>query len=198
MVDDKEEASLDEAIAESFPASDPPSQTSPITATSTQPQVPASHAGHAGDELRVYRVIEPRQASTPFSGAGSDRGGRWTSPRTQGVYASLTPAMALLEYLVHLEGETPGALLLASASVPIDTVLAQLELPSEWKDRPYRDTVRQIGDGWSRSKKSMALRVPSAVCEGECNVLLNPDHADFVKLRIDQLCPMKIDPRLRL
>src|SRR5204862_7475361 len=100
------------------PPSHRPSQARRSTATSTQSQVPASHAGHGGDELRVYRVIEPRQASCPFSGAGSDRGGRWTSPRTMGVYASLTPATALREYLVHLEGETPGALLLATASVP--------------------------------------------------------------------------------
>ena len=165
--DEKDEAQLDKAIADSFPASDPPSQTSPITATPSQPQVPLGHLGANGDQIRVYRVIEPRQASQPFCGPGSDKGGRWTSPRTMGVYASLTPATALLEYLVHLEGETPDHLLLATASIPIDEVLAQLELPSEWRERPYRDTVRQIGDQWAKSKRSLALRLPSAVCEGE-------------------------------
>jgi RES domain-containing protein len=189
---------LDKAIADSFPASDPPSQTSPITATSTQPQVPARQAGMTGDDVRIYRIIEARQASHPFSGAGSDSGGRWTSPRTQGVYASLTPSMAMLEYLVHLEGETPQELLLATASLPIESVLAQLELPSDWKERPYRDSVRQIGDRWSKEKKSLALRVPSAVCENDCNLLLNPEHPDFAKLRVDQLTPMKLDPRLRI
>ena len=193
-----EQEQLDKAIADSFPASDPPSQTSPVTATSTQAQVPASHAGMTGDDVRVYRVIEPRKASHPFSGPGSDGGGRWTSPRTQGVYASLSPATAMLEYLVHLEGETPRELLLAIASVPTDSVLAQLELPSDWKERPYRDSVRQIGDRWSKERKSLALRVPSAVCETECNMLINPEHPDFAKLRLDQLVPMKIDSRLRI
>lgn len=193
-----EQELLDDAIADSFPASDPPSQTSPVAVTSSQPQVPASHAGMTGDEVRVYRIIEPRQAAHPFSGPGSDGGGRWTSPRTQGVYASLSPSTAMLEYLVHLEGETPRELLLAIASVPVDSVLAQVEVPSDWKERPYRDSVRQIGDAWSKDNKSLALRVPSAVCEGECNVVLNPEHPDFVKLRLDQLVPMKLDPRLRV
>ena len=90
-----EQELLDDAIADSFPASDPPSQTSPVAATSSQPQVHASHAGMTGDEVRVYRIIEPRQAAHPFSGPGSDAGGRWTSPRTQGVYASLSPSTAM-------------------------------------------------------------------------------------------------------
>lgn len=198
MPDTRKDASLDKAIADSFPASDPPAATSPVAATSATPQVPAGAAGLGCSEVRVYRVIEPRQASHPFSGAGSDCGGRWTSPRTQGVYASLSPASAMLEYLAHLEGETPRELLLASASVPIECVLAQVELPSEWAERPYRDDVRHVGDAWSRSKRSLALRVPSAVVPDEHNILLNPDHPDFAKLQLEQLTPLKLDSRLRL
>ena len=196
--DKNEERALDKSIADSFPASDPPAQTSPITATPTQPQVPLQDTGMTGDELHVYRVIEPRKASEPFSGSGADSGGRWTSPRTPGVYASLSPAAAMLEYLVHLEGETPDELLLARATVPVASVLAQLDLPSDWKERPYRDTVRQVGDHWAKAQQSLALRVPSAVCDGECNIVLNPEHPDFAKLRLDHLTPLKLDPRLRI
>lgn len=198
MPDTRKDASLDKAIADSFPASDPPAATSPVAATSATPQVPVGAAGTGCSEIRVYRIIEPRQASHPFSGPGSDCGGRWTSPRTQGVYASLSPASAMLEYLAHLEGETPRELLLATASVPIECVLAQVELPSEWAERPYRDDVRHVGDAWSRSKRSLALRVPSAVVPDEHNVVLNPDHPDFAKLQLEQLTPLKLDSRLRL
>lgn len=194
---EKDDAQLDKAIADSFPASDPPAATSPVTATSSTPQVPVGDAGTGTAELRIYRIIEPRHAEHPFSGAGSDGGGRWTSPRTQGVYASLSPATAMLEYLVHLEGDTPRELLLASASVPIGCVLAQVELPSEWPERPYRDNVRRIGDEWSKSCRSLVLRVPSAVVAGEHNVIVNPEHPDFVKLQLEKLTPVKLDSRLR-
>lgn len=191
------DAVLDKAIADSFPASDPPAATSPVAATSATPQVPIGDEGLGCAELRVYRVIEPRQASQPFSGPGSDSGGRWTSPRVQGVYASLSPATAMLEYLVHLEGATPPELLMAIASVPRQCVLVQLEAPSEWRERPYRDSVRQVGDAWSREKRSFALRVPSAVCPDEYNILLNPEHPDAAKLQLEHLTPLKLDGRLR-
>ncbi|MGO4552376.1 RES family NAD+ phosphorylase [Lysobacter sp. 2RAF19] len=192
------ELALDKSIADSFPASDPSSQSQPVTATPTQSQMPLHELGLTGDQLYVYRVIEPRKAAEPFSGSGADSGGRWTSPRTPGVYASLSPAAAMLEYLVHVEGETPDELLLARATVPMRSVLAQLDLPSDWKERPYRDTVRQIGDRWAKAQDSLALRVPSAVCEGECNILVNPQHPDFPKLHLDRLTPLKLDPRLRI
>lgn len=191
-------ADLDEALADTFPASDPPTATDPSAATSGTAQLPLAQADAVGARVRLYRIIESRQASEPFSGPGSDGGGRWTSPRTPGVYASLSPAAAMLEYLVHLEGATPSALLMATASVPRDCVLAQLELPGDWSARPYRATVRQVGDDWSRSRRSLALRVPSAVCPDACNVILNPEHPDFARLEIDQLSPVTLDARLRI
>ena len=195
-VGEPDQAGLDKALADSFPASDPPAATSPSAVTSATPQMPLDDAGDS--HVRIYRIIEPRQASEPFSGPGSDGGGRWTSPRTPGVYASLTPATAMLEYLVHLEGATPASLLMATASLPRESILAQLELPDDWSQRPYRRSVRQIGDDWSKAQRSLALRVPSAVCQDECNVLVNPQHRDFVKLEIDQLKPITLDARLRI
>ena len=98
-----EELALDKSIADSFPASDPPSRTTPVPQRRRNRACPCMKRALTGDELHVYRVIEPRKATEPFSGPGADAGGRWTSPRTPGVYASLTPAAAILEYLVHLE-----------------------------------------------------------------------------------------------
>lgn len=187
---------LDDALADSFPASDPPAATTPSAATAATAQMALGQASDS--HVRIYRIIEPRQASEPFSGAGSDGGGRWTSPGTQGVYASLTPATAMLEYLVHLEGATPAALLMASATLPRESVLAQLEMPDDWPERPYRRSVRQVGDEWSKAGRSLALRVPSAVCPDECNVIVNPQHPDFPKLELDQLRPISLDARLRI
>ena len=67
-----------------------------------------------------------------------DTGGRWSPPGRACVYASLSPASALLEYLAHLEGETPRELMLAVATIPPGTVLSETNEPSTWKELPYR------------------------------------------------------------
>jgi len=182
---------LDEALDDTFPASDPPSMTSPVAATPSRETVPQPCEG----DLRVYRVIEADQASEPF--APNDSGGRWTSPGVPCVYAALTPATALLEYLVHLEGRTPDHLLLATGAIPGGSVLAEANAPSTWCEMPYRSDVRQVGDGWIGGKRSLALRVPSAICMDEANVLLNPEHPQFATLQLLALRPLTIDPRLR-
>jgi RES domain-containing protein len=190
--DDRQEAaSLDNALAATFPASDPPSQTSPMVATPSSSYI----ASNESAELRIYRVIEPRLASDPF--AAADTSARWTPAGTQCVYASLSPATALLEYLVHLEGRTPSALLLAVGAIPGASVISEINEPSTWRELPYRSEVQQIGLAWLRSGQSLALRVPSAICPGECNILLNPAHQAFAALQLVALRQVGIDERLR-
>lgn len=181
---------LDNALSDSFPASDPPSMTSPIAATPSAEYVAGEHG-----PLRIYRVVEPHEAAAPFAPLAG--GGRWTHAGVDCVYASLTPATALLEYLVHLEGRTPKDLLMAIGEVPTGAVLAEANEPSTWSALPYRDEVRQVGDEWIRSKRSLALRVPSAVCMDACNVLLNPHHPAFSTLELVALRPIALDERLR-
>ena len=98
---------LDDALEDSFPASDPPSMTSPTAATPADDTIAD---GPGGAPMRVYRVIDAAQAAEPF--APQDSGGRWSPPGTACVYASLSPASALLEYLAHLEGEPPASMAL--------------------------------------------------------------------------------------
>ena len=119
-----ESRELDEALQDTFPASDPPSMTTPIAAT---PSEQFLHQGTAG-EVRLYRVIDARDAAEPF--APNTAGGRWTHPGTPCVYASLSPAAALLEYLVHLEGRTPEKLMLAVGAIRTADVLAETNPPS--------------------------------------------------------------------
>lgn len=186
-----ESCELDRALSDTFPASDPPSMTTPIVATPSAQYI----APGEGGELRVYRVVEARDAAQPF--APDHAGGRWTHPGVACVYASLSPAAAVLEYLVHLEGRTPSGLLMAVAALPANAVLAETNEPSTWSALPYRDEVRQLGDDWLHSGRSLALRVPSAVCMDECRVLLNPEHPAFAALELVALRPLAIDERLR-
>jgi RES domain-containing protein len=182
---------LDQALADTFPASDPPAQTSPSAATPSSAFIADKETG----ELRIYRVIEPDQAHAPFAAAES--GGRWSPPGMRCVYASLSPATALLEYLAHLEGRTPASLLLAVGMIPSASVLSEINEPSTWGEFPYRPEVQQVGAAWLRSRASLGMRVPSALCRDECNLLLNPEHPEYAALQLVALRPLQIDERIR-
>ncbi len=183
---------LDEALEGTFPASDPPSMTSPMAATPSSDTIAETAA-----PLRIYRVVAADHASEPF--APIEEGGRWTPAGKPCVYASLSPACALLEYLAHRNGEGEGAadkLLLAVGTAPPGATLAECNEPSTWRELPYRPEVQQVGADWLASGRSLALRVPSAVCDGESNLLLNPDHPGFGALQLQELRPLQPDPRL--
>lgn len=181
---------LDEALAGTFPASDPPAMTSPTAATpSADVVVEVAHG-----PLRVYRVVEAGQAAEPF--APTSAGGRWSPPGHACVYASLSPAGALLEYLAH-GGASDEGLLLATAELPPGTTLAECNEPSTWCQLPYRAEVQQVGADWLASGRSLALRVPSALVHGEDNMLLSPSHPAYAALQVRALAPLQVDPRLR-
>jgi len=182
---------LDKALADSFPASDPPSQTSPFMATPSSAFIASDQSG----DRRIYRVIEPKDASHPF--APTTTSARWTPAGTPCVYASLSPATAMLEYLAHLEGRTPSQLLLAVGAIPAASILSEINEPSTWCDMPYRPEVQQVGLSWLKSGRSLALQVPSAICRDECNLLLNPEHEGYAALQLLALRPLSIDERLR-
>jgi RES domain-containing protein len=182
---------LDEALAGTFPASDPPAMTSPSVATPSS----AFSIERSTAPLRLYRVVASQDADEPF--APSEAGGRWSPPGSACVYACLSPACALLEFLAHLEGTPPAGLLLAVAEAPAGATLSECNEPSTWCEFPYRAEVQRVGADWLASRRSLALRVPSALCAGESNVLLNPQHPAYAGLELRELRPLAIDLRLQ-
>jgi RES domain-containing protein len=62
-------------------------------------------------------------------------------------------------------------------------------LPTGWSSWPVPPEVQAIGDRWIRSGRALALRVPSAVVRGSSNLLINPDHPEFARFRIEAIEP---------
>lgn len=185
---------LDDALAASFPASDPPAMTTPVIANLAR-RDDASHVGEA--DVAVYRVVGADHVVDAFSTAHNRKGGRWTSPGTPAVYVSLSPAGAVLEFLAHLEGESPEGLRLLTATLPRTHLVPADALPAQWRERPYRADVRALGDAWVQARRSLALQLPSVLCEGVANALLNPEHPDATRIRVRAVEALHIDPRLR-
>lgn len=181
---------LDAANAASFPASDPPAQVSIATAGE-----PAET--DEGIPQEVFRVVRAGEAGQAFAAQEHYAASRWTSAGMPAVYAAYGAAVALLEFLAHLEGETPDDLALVHACVPRNQVWLDPPLPPDWNHFPYLQDVQAIGDRWMQERQALGIRLPSALVPGECNLLVNPLHPHIGKVQIKSICRITLDARLR-
>ena len=78
-----------------------------------------------------------------------------------------------------------------------DNLASQLDsLPHGWNSNPVQNSSRHVGDRWVRANSSAALRVPSAVLSKEHNILLNPNHPEFRRVKAHKPESNFLDPRL--
>lgn len=116
------------------------------------------------------------------------------------VYTSTSLALATVEFFVHLDpSDAPDDLVSVSAEFRESEVrMARIEmdeLPSNWRTVPSL-ALQAIGNRWISAQDSVALEVPSAAVEGEWNVLLNPAHPDFVKIKLAAPRAFHFDQRM--
>ncbi len=150
--------------------------------------------------MRVWRLC--RRPYAAFDGEGARLwGGRWTHRGVAVVYTAGSAALAMAEYLVHLEPrQAPRDLVLIAADVPQRLKVSALDhasLPSRWRRYPPPEALADLGSEWVRDCKTAVLRIPSAVVPQEFNYLLNPAHPDFRKIAIGRAEAFSFDPRLR-
>lgn len=149
--------------------------------------------------MDVWRLFSRRFRATAFTGAGGlYAAGRWNHLGVPIVYTSTSRALAALEFFVNLEpNEAPDDLLIAEASVP-DALIEALDpgvLPTSWRSLNNK-ACRDLGSAWATSARSLALRVPSAVVAGDANLLLNPRHPDFARVRLSPPKTFRFDSRM--
>lgn len=106
--------------------------------------------------------------------------GRWHNKGIPVVYLAESPALAMLETLVHFElapDEIPDSYQLLEIEFTGRKGISRLHdgsLANEWQEDLA--VTRAIGDEWLGSLKSALLRVPSAIVPHSFNYLLNPRH----------------------
>jgi RES domain-containing protein len=111
---------------------------------------------------------------------GLKASGRWHNRGIPIVYLSESPALAMLEVLVHFEldlSEIPTNYQLLEVDYNQCIGMSHLHknsLPEGWQND--LELTRAIGDEWLISSSSLLLRVPSAVVPHSYNYLFNPRH----------------------
>lgn len=146
--------------------------------------------------MRFYRIADARHS--PESGEGARlHGGRWNSPGRSVIYACETQTGAILEKLVHTNGRMPKHQICVVFEGPDSLAVESLQAKDVpgWAD-PDMIASRSAGDAWLERAAIAVLRVPSVVFDTERNVLINPEHPDFRRIRVVAREPVRWDERL--
>ena len=151
--------------------------------------------------MEVFRLARANRRHD-LSGYGAYLyGGRWNLPGMAVLYTATQRAMALLETLVHLPvADLPDDMYLMTLEVPDDVSresLAPADLPPDWQRLSMPLPTATLGHAWLQAGRSLALQVPSVVVPQETNLLLNPAHPEFIRVRLLDAQPFFFDERLR-
>ena len=145
----------------------------------------------------VYRFTLSK-FSHDMSGEGARRyGGRWNSKGNAVVYTSISISLSLLELLIHsacYEEIKVNELMIIETNIDQLKELTASQLKTGWKeDIEY---CRYIGDEFLSTQSSLLMKVPSAIISEEYNILINPKHRDFAKVKIKAAKAFQFDARL--
>lgn len=151
--------------------------------------------------MNLWRIEKQKRVATARTGEGARiAGGRWNSQGLPVVYASEHLSLAVLEILVHAPNLDARLVARARAAITapddaIEEILPRV-LPKNFGTLTPYSVTQSVGDEWLRTKRSVALIVPSAIVPIERNVLLNPLHPDFQRAVWARFEGIQLDVRL--
>ena len=148
--------------------------------------------------MKLYRIAKAGYINDPGGEGARLYGGRWSEKGIPVIYASSSRSLAALEFLARVPlALAPTDLSICEFTLPDSISVREIRksvLPSDWKTSPPPASTMEIGTRWVREGKNLLLVVPSVIVPDEKNVLINPQHKDFrrIKKRIE---PFRFDPR---
>lgn len=146
-----------------------------------------------------YRIVQAEWARVAMNGEGAFlHGGRWNPPGLHVVYLAESRALAALEIIVHAPREVWSLdWRIIEVEVPDELIqsVSIADLPAGWQGLPSSYAARNFGESWLRSRKALALKLPSVIIPEEHSLMINPRHADVVRLVVSRPRKFELDPR---
>jgi RES domain-containing protein len=144
----------------------------------------------------VYRTCNKKFIHLLDGKGGLIVEGRWHSQGHEIIYTSASMSLCLLEVfkiqpLDLLPLNTCGAKLF----VPDDSIeiFDSKILFSGWNHpAQYPTVIQQFGDKWLTEKRSLILKVPSAVVPCEYNFIINPLHPQINEVKVKEIFDLEV------
>ncbi|RYD51218.1 MAG: RES domain-containing protein [Sphingobacteriales bacterium] len=150
--------------------------------------------------MEVFRLCR-QPFSTSLSGKGAALyGARWNPVGMELIYTASNRSLAMAEVAVHLTLATlPTDYCMMTIAVPDDLAIEHIlpaDLPPNWNRFPHGPETQKLGEAFLLSGKAPVLQVPSAVVQGDFNILINPQHGAFSCIQIVSVEPFPFDQRI--
>lgn len=143
--------------------------------------------------LTVHRTVKAKYVADPLATEGARLfGGRWNPKGYPLLYSTSSPALALVESLVHqprVKYEKLPNLFLFTLEVPVVSTVEDVTtyppeaLPDHWNEESYERTQWILRD-WLTNPTTLIAAVPSVVVPMSYNYLLHPAHPHFNEIRV--------------
>jgi RES domain-containing protein len=136
--------------------------------------------------MELHRISKEKYISD-LSGEGAKiYGGRWNKPGTAALYTSQHRSLALLELLVHFTSKKAlrNHYSFISLEIPEKEIIniGMDEIPHDFHRTNNRE-LWELTEHYFFKKNVLALKVPSMLVKNEFNVILNPTHAFYTKIK---------------
>ncbi len=150
--------------------------------------------------MEAYRLSREKYASALSGKGGALKGARWNGIGVEVIYTASNRSLATAEVAVHLTLATiPDDYVILTIYLP-DNISAQklieADLPPDWNTFPHPAATQAIGDKFIAENKYCVLNIPSAVTKGDSNLLINPHHSEFSKIKIIETEKFPFDERI--
>jgi RES domain-containing protein len=151
-------------------------------------------------DMEVYRLSRAKYGLSLSGKGAAIKGARWNSAGTELIYTASNRSLAMAEIAVHFTIATlPADYEMLTIYVPDQLKIVKItanELSEGWNEFPHHRSTQLLGDKFVQENKSCILQVPSAVTFGDFNILLNPFHSDFSKVKIIDNVKFPFDKRI--
>jgi len=150
--------------------------------------------------MEVFRLVREQFAQTLSGKGAAINGARWNSQGVEMIYTAINRSLAMAEVAVHFSIATmPKNYMMVTIDLPDDIEIKTLNaehLPANWNQFPHPTSTQKIGNLFILKNTHCCLKVPSVVTQGDFNILINPQHKEFARVRIINIEQFPFDQRI--